>query len=133
MAVLTWSTFWIWLALVGLAGGGGTACALSSEWPATALGTVSASAVTTDAAAAAAAALLGRSRRSPWRRESLVGWSCIETSDGEPRLRDLSAWTRPEPGVRCREGSGDVRAGRTHQRRRHTGGSRAAPGARQAS
>jgi hypothetical protein len=74
IAVLTWSTFWIWLALVGCAGGGGTGGAVL---PATAFGTASAIAVTTEAAAAAAAAP-GRK----WRiRDSLVGRSCIETSE----------------------------------------------------
>src|SRR5262245_51533843 len=88
MAVLTWSMFWIWLALVGLAGGAGT------DWlllVATArLGTAMAMPAAADAIAMVAVRV-----RPELRRESFTGVLRVSDMNGRHPSTEGQRYTRP--------------------------------------
>src|SRR5512133_2759079 len=102
MAVLTWSMFWIWLALVGVAGGAGTAWPLfvASARPGTVTATPTAADARARVVARAGRLMLGRCFTEILRVCGMSG--VIRTRRGSPRQgtpkdveAKLSAGRRP--------------------------------------
>src|SRR5690242_6983330 len=112
MAVLTWSMFWIWFALVGAAGGGGTPRLLPSA-PATGWKPMTAS--TTRRAVIGTRRVVRRGRDSEDRSdERVIGHLSVR---GSPRTFSSRDPSRHSPeGVRLRRhGEGRVASDDVHR------------------
>src|SRR6266540_1140098 len=91
MAVLTWSMFWIWSALVGLAGGAGTEWNSAIAEPGT---------VTTSVAAAASAVTAAARTARLWRRNANERVTETPFGRGRAQTRHGSVPFEESPGLR---------------------------------